>query len=317
MANPLADRIEILARHRQTTKLSRAMAGLVLVGAAALTAPLTIAESHPHEDVEKKSVIMLKNNSTWSSDDGEVKSLANGGYEIINEDGEVKAYQITDGGETRTEIHVDEVGEGEYELTLQNGEVVDFSMPDLSGLEGLKGLKGLQGLEGLKGLEAIEGLNGLSGLSGLSELSNLSVLSELEALDLSNVVDGKDVKVIINGEKIEWSDEGALSEENLREKIQNALKNSDGMKSIRVFKHKDGEGHAHLPDTIVRLRGEMSGSDRSIQNVERHLEMTQRQLEDLAEESEEGSDELKKALRELKKAHKSLEKAREEMKAAK
>ena len=95
----LADRLEILARKKRTTKLSRALAGSVLLGVAAISAPLTIADSGPDKKVETKSVFMFSDGAMWS-DDGQTKLRSGGAYEIVKENGELKAMLKEKGVET-------------------------------------------------------------------------------------------------------------------------------------------------------------------------------------------------------------------------
>jgi len=178
---------------------------------------------------DNKSVYRFSNVEKWTGD-GTLKLQSAGTYEIIEQNDVLSAYQILDRGKTRQQVPVNLTSDGEYELTLQNGEVVSFIPPEipvppkppvpphgkdvrhvkivtnLEGLEAetelevlsaLKGLESLEGLEGLEGLLALEGLSGLEGLSALEGLAGLEGLSALSSLsELSSLADISDLNIM-------------------------------------------------------------------------------------------------------------------------
>jgi len=239
MASPqkgqLADRLDRLSYAKSQNRVTRGLACTVLLGLAALSAPYTIAGAEPADSpvieakFDNKSVYRFSNVEKWTGD-GTLKLQSAGTYEIIEQNDVLSAYQILDRGKTRQQVPVNLTSDGEYELTLQNGEVVSFIPPEipvppkppvpphgkdvrhvkivtnLEGLEAetelevlsaLKGLESLEGLEGLEGLLALEGLSGLEGLSALEGLAGLEGLSALSSLsELSSLADISDLNIM-------------------------------------------------------------------------------------------------------------------------
>jgi hypothetical protein len=218
MAHPIADRLETLGRARPVTKRSRAMA-LGLIGAAAmLTAPITIAADHPDKIMGFNLHI-----------DGE--AMNGQSYEIVDEDGEKKAYRLLEGGE-RQRVDLQMKEDGSYQLTYEDGQTVDIPNIDLDGLDSLKSLEGLKALEGLKSLEGLKALEGLKGLEGLSALSRLEGLSELKGVSRIILKNGEfespdfpeNVKIVVGNKTIDVAGDGGSLDDDSRTKIQEFIR---------------------------------------------------------------------------------------------
>ena len=186
---------------------------LGLIGAAAmLTAPITIAADHPDKIMGFNIHI-----------DGE--AMNGQSYEIVDEDGEKKAYRIVKGGE-RQQVDLEMKEDGSYQLTYEDGQTVDIPNIDLDGLDSLKSLEGLKALEGLKSLEGLKGFEGLSALSRLEGLSELKGASrfilkngEFESPDFP-----ENVKIIVGNKTIDVAGDGGTLDGDSRAKIQEFIR---------------------------------------------------------------------------------------------
>jgi len=99
--HPLKERLMILGTHKKTsTWRTRTTAAVMIIGAAALTAPLTQATSHPDEELAGKPHAFVKNKSksilkfTSEEDGGSVSKH----YEINIDGDKVEAFEIDNAG---------------------------------------------------------------------------------------------------------------------------------------------------------------------------------------------------------------------------
>lgn len=318
MASPLADRIEILGRSRPLTNRSRMMAGAVLLGLAAISAPLTIADAHPEHDTETKSktVIAFSDGDIWSKD-GTARLKEGKSFEIITEDGVTTAYRISNGGKTREAVDVEALGSENYRIILKDGEVVTFERPDRPDLKALRGLKSL---------EALKNLESLSSLSALSKLEKLKSLESLSDPELQRFFKDKGITIDLEDRAIFFDGpegEREASSENLRERIQEAVRGNKDLRKLRIDQFSDrfefppspaapASPTIVIPDTVVGFRADNIRRDHAFRRAEIQLEQAARQIERMSE-NQEASKSLEQAMKDLAKAKASLEKAKQEM----
>jgi len=294
---------------------------------ALASSPLSIAADDPETSLQVK--LITKGQS----------------YEIVDENGEKRAYRILKGGD-REEVGLKEKSDGSYQLSYEDGQTVDLPNIDMDRIAGLKGLAGLEGLEALEALEALEGLEGLEGLEDLSALEGFEGLAALEGLEGLDGLDGlkvlrslKSVETLEGPEKLEKLKRSGMVDgdvrvvtmhgggfslssdskgfENFPENFRKKLAGK-GTKNFRIIRdgdsvrlaNRDGdEGEVfELADTVVGTRFEFSTSIDPLENAQRQLERTKRQLETLSE-NENLSFDLGNALRDIQSAQKSLEAA--------
>ncbi len=300
MAHPVADRLETLGRARPATWGSRALA-LSAMGVIALaSAPLSIASDSSDHDTESHFETRYKFMSNFDGKKGQ-------SYEIVTEDGVKKAYRILEGGK-RKEVDLVQKDDGTYQMTYDDGQVIDLPNIDVESLKGLKGLSSLKKLEGLEGLAALKSLEGLEGLEGLKALESL------KGIKLS----GQNIQIFTSeDEEFSFSDD-AESSGKFPERLREMLKSKDGSHQIKIITNGDkstwfsedgklAEGF-ELDDTIVGTRFEFFQSSDPLETAQRQLERTKRQLESLSE-NENLSFDLNNALRDIESAQKSLEEA--------
>jgi len=294
MAHPVADRLETLGRARPTTWGSRALA-LSAMGVIALaSAPLSIASSSSDHDTESHFETRYKFLSKFDNKKGQ-------SYEIVTEDGVKKAYRILENGK-RKEVDLVQKDDGSYQMTYDDGQIIDLPNIDVKSFEGLKGLSNLKSLKGLEGLRALKSLEGLDGLDAL------------DGIELS----GSNFQIFTSdGEKFNFSDSSKITDK-FPQKLREMLKSEDGSKEIRIVRSGDktrwfseegelAEGF-DLDDTIVSSRFEFFHSSDPLETAQRQLERTKRQLESLSDDQNLSFD-LKNALRDIESAQKSLEEA--------
>lgn len=326
MASPLADRIEILGRTRPVTNHTRMMAGAVLLGLAAISAPLTIADAHPEPEsqLKSKTVIAFSEGDTWSKY-GTARLREGKSFEIVTEDGETTAYRISNGGKARETVDVEVLDSESFRITLKDGEIVEFEKPDLSGLKALKGL------ESLKSLESLEGLSGLSALSSLGELSELEDLAELERFksleslrdpELQRLLKERGVTIDLDDNAVFFvtpDGEETVLPDTLRERIQDAVRGDTRIKDLKIEQFSGtielpASPSADVPDSIIITKRNNIRRDHSFRLAEIQLEQAARQIEHLSK-NEEMSKILEQAMKDLEKAKASLEKAKQDLKA--
>ncbi len=124
--HPLKERLMILGTHRKTSGwMSRTAAAALILGVAAMTAPLTVASDHPDEELagkhdirKSKSVIKFK-----SDDDGKVVSKH---YEISIDGDKVEAFEIDNAGR-KTAMDPNEI-EGFDLEAMKGGQAWSFGL---------------------------------------------------------------------------------------------------------------------------------------------------------------------------------------------
>ncbi len=124
--HPLKERLMILGTQRKTSGwMSRTAAAALIMGVAAMTAPLTVASDHPDEELagkhdirKSKSVIKFE-----SDDDGKVVSKH---YEISIDDDKVEAFEIDNAGR-KTAINANEI-EGFDLEAMKGGQAWSFGL---------------------------------------------------------------------------------------------------------------------------------------------------------------------------------------------
>ena len=290
MTHPMADRLETLGRARPMTWRSRYLALSAMSAIAISTAPLSIAADAPEKEIE-------------------VKVVTNGqSYEIVDEDGGKKAYRILK-GEERKEVDLTKKSDGTYQLTYDDGQVVELPNFDeriadaservarasdaVAELDKIQGHVSFKMKEGIDMVEAIENLKGLK----------ISMdVRNLEGLEFS----GKRVVVI--------EDDG--------EDGYKFLENPDFLnqkKEFKIIRKGDAENWVidretgidgfQLEDSVVESRVvEIFESSDPIETARHQLERAKRQLENLSD-NESVSFDLQNALRDIESAQKSLEEA--------
>ena len=303
MAHPVADRLETLGCAKPATWLSRCLALSAMSVIALASAPLSIAADHPEHDLGTHAKTQFRFIQNTDGKKGQ-------SYEIVTEDGVKKAYRILEGGK-RKEVNLIKRDDGTFQLTYDDGQVIDLPNIDLDGLEGLKGLAALEKLEGLKGLSALKSLEGLEGLAALKGLEGLDALDGIE-------ISSGDIQVFtLDGSELSFSDDSKLLDK-FPEKLRGMLSSKDGSKTIRIVRNgestnwinrDDANGETfQFPDTVVERRFEFFQSSDPLASAQRQLERTKQQLETLSE-NEDVSFDLKNALRDIESAQKSLEEA--------
>ncbi|MEP3654721.1 MAG: hypothetical protein ABJO36_07480 [Litorimonas sp.] len=309
MAHPVADRLETLGRARPVTWGSRCLALSAMSVIALASAPLSIASDHPDHDSETHVKTRYKFISSFDGKKGQ-------SYEIVTEDGVKKAYRLLGDGK-RKEVDLTKNSDGSYQMSYDDGQIIDLPNIDLDGLEGLKGLAELEKLEGLKGLKALKSLEGLEGLSALSALKGLDGLDGLDALD-GIEISGEDVQILtLDGTEFTFSDDSNLRD-GFPEKLRAMLSSKDGSKTIKIVRNgetanwiskngSDGE-RFDLEDTVVGTHFEFIHSSNRIDAVQRQLDRTKRHLEAMKNNKDISYD-LESALRDIESAQKSLEEA--------
>ena len=284
MTHPVADRLETLGRATPLTKGGRVTVLGILSGLAVLSAPFTLAadETTPKKEIKYKFV---------SSQDG----FEHQSYEVVNENGEERAYEISKNGE-RVPAQLEELADGTKRIHLSDDQVIDI--PNISGFDELTVLGDVIRIEGFNSLETLEGL------------AQFTALNEIE-------IDGEDLdKFVFNSVK---SGE-ELSEEILArfpESLQELFNDANGTKEIKILKNGkfeafdfsefDGE-IITLPDTVVDLNFAFVTDSDPLAQAMRQIEKTERQLSKLAEDETVAYD-LENAMRDLESARKSLEAA--------
>ena len=300
MAHPVADRLETLGRARPATWRSRCLALSAMSVIALSTAPLSIAADHPEHESSVKSETRFKFLSSVNGKKGQ-------SYEIVTEDGVKKAYRLLEGGK-RKEVDLTKKDDGSYQLTYDDGQIIDLPNLDEDAIESLRGLASLEALEGLKGLKA------LKSLESLSELSSLKDLKDLEGLEIS---DGN-IQVFTLGDKNLDTSEHSKMLDKFPEKIRKMLASKGGANSLHIIREGDsvkwlsdnheGRDVFGLDDTVVDSRFEFFKSSDPLETAQRQLERTKQHLEALSD-NESVSFDLKNALRDIESAQKSLEEA--------
>ena len=290
MTHPVADRLETLGRSQTLTKGSRATVLGILGGLAVLSAPFTLAadDTTPKKEIKYKFV---------SSQD----SLSNQSYEVVNENGEERAYIISENGE-RVPAQLEQLEDGTKRIHLSDGQIID--LPNITGFEDLKVLGDLTSLEGFESLEKLEALADFEGLAHFTALKEI----EIDGQDLDTYV----FNSVKSGEE--------LSEEILAkfpESLQELFNDANGTKEIKILKNGkieafdfselDGETIT-LPDTVVDLNFAFVTDSDPLAQALRQIERTERQLSKLAEDETVAYD-LENAMRDLESARKSLEAA--------
>ncbi len=124
---PLKERLNML--NTNTSKsgwLARVGASAIVIAAFGLTAPLSLAENHPHDDAPvktEKNVSKSVMKFITNEDGKEMKRH----IEIITEDGEVKAYEIDEDGD-KVEIDPDDIDIEGFDIeTMKGGRAFAFS----------------------------------------------------------------------------------------------------------------------------------------------------------------------------------------------
>ena len=290
MSHPVADRLETLGRSQTLTKGSRATVLGILGGLAVLSAPFTLAadDTTPKKEIKYKFV---------SSQD----SLSNQSYEVVNENGEERAYIISENGE-RVPAQLEQLEDGTKRIHLSDGQIID--LPNITGFEDLKVLGDLTSLEGFEDLKKLEALADFEGLAHFTALKEI----EIDGQDLDTYV----FNSVKSGEE--------LSEEILAkfpESLQELFNDANGTKEIKILKNGkieafdfselDGETIT-LPDTVVDLNFAFVTDSDPLAQALRQIERTERQLSKLAEDETVAYD-LENAMRDLESARKSLEAA--------
>jgi len=290
MTHPVADRLETLGRSQTLTKGSRATVLGILGGLAVLSAPFTLAadDTTPKKEIKYKFV---------SSQD----SLSNQSYEVVNENGEERAYIISENGE-RVPAQLEQLEDGTKRIHLSDGQIID--LPNITGFEDLKVLGDLTSLEGFESLKKLEALADFEGLAHFTALKEI----EIDGQDLDTYV----FNSVKSGEE--------LSEEILAkfpESLQELFNDANGTKEIKILKNGkieafdfselDGETIT-LPDTVVDLNFAFVTDSDPLAQALRQIERTERQLSKLAEDETVAYD-LENAMRDLESARKSLEAA--------
>ena len=269
---------------------SRATVLGILGGLAVLSAPFTLAadDTTPKKEIKYKFV---------SSQD----SLSNQSYEVVNENGEERAYIISENGE-RVPAQLEQLEDGTKRIHLSDGQIID--LPNITGFEDLKVLGDLTSLEGFEDLKKLEALADFEGLAHFTALKEI----EIDGQDLDTYV----FNSIKSGEE--------LSEEILAkfpESLQELFNDANGTKEIKILKNGkieafdfselDGETIT-LPDTVVDLNFAFVTDSDPLAQALRQIERTERQLSKLAEDETVAYD-LENAMRDLESARKSLEAA--------
>jgi hypothetical protein len=333
MAHPLADRLETLGSPKVNKFWAKGTTAAFVLGVAALSAPLTIAESHPENTLEdtvvtthdKKSVIKIHK----TDDDGnEIKKH----YEIELKGDEFEAYEFDEDGNKR-KVEASEIegfnledaknskswafsiGEdnqlkfdsGKHISSGAKGEVRLLRFPDKGGmkkvfrLEGLKELSNLEELEKLSELESLDEVEKLKVLETIKKIEGLESLERLET-ELSDVF-------VWNGDMPEPPEPP----------LPPGYKNEDGDVSVtRSFVFSDSkllDGEMPLrfkmgkKDGYVLFNEEGQMAEAKLAAAKSMLETVESMLENV-DGSKESEQELKQARKDLTKARKALEDAR-------
>ena len=290
MSHPVADRLETLGREKKLTNRGRATVLGIMGGLAVLSAPFTLAadETAPKKDIKYQFI------STQAD-------TKNQSLEIVNEDGQDRAYQILPNGE-RVPAQLEELEDGTKRIHLSDGQIID--LPNITNFEKLKGLGDLARLEGFEDLKKLEALADFEGLA------HFTALKEIE-------IDGQDLDTFVFN-SVKSGEE--LSEEILArfpESLQELFNDANGTKEIKILKNGkfeafdfsefDGE-IITLPDTVVDLNFAFVTDSDPLAQAMRQIEKTERQLSKLAEDETVAYD-LENAMRDLESARKSLEAA--------
>lgn len=333
MAHPLADRLETLASPKVNKTWAKGATAAFVIGVATISAPLTIAESHP-ENTLQDTVVTTSNNKSVikihkTDDDGnEIKKH----YEIEINGDDFEAYEFDEDGKKR-KVEASEiegfnledakkskswafsVGEdnqlkfnsGKHISSGAKGEVRLLRFPDKGGmkkvfrLEGLKELSNLEELEKLSELESLDEVEKLKVLEAIKKIEGLESLERLET-ELSDVF-------VWNGDMPEPPEPP----------LPPGYKNEDGDVSVtRSFVFSDSK----LLDGEMPLRFKMHDKDRFfISDGDGHmaeaklaaaksmLESVESMLKDV-DSLENSKQELEQTRKELTKARKALEDAR-------
>ena len=286
----MADRLETLGRATPLTKGGRVTVLGILSGLAVLSAPFTLAadETTPKKEIKYKFV---------SSQDG----FEHQSYEVVNENGEERAYEISKNGE-RVPAQLEQLEDGTKRIHLSDGQIID--LPNITNFEKLKGLGDLARLEGFEDLKKLEALADFEGLAHFTALKEI----EIDGQDLDTYV----FNSVKSGEE--------LSEEILAKfpkSLQELFNDANGTKEIKILKNGkieafdfselDGETIT-LPDTVVDLNFAFVTDSDPLAQALRQIERTERQLSKLAEDETVAYD-LENAMRDLESARKSLEAA--------
>ena len=290
MTHPVADRLETLGRATPLTKGGRVTVLGILSGLAVLSAPFTLAadETTPKKEIKYKFV---------SSQDG----FEHQSYEVVNENGEERAYEISKNGE-RVPAQLEQLEDGTKRIHLSDGQIID--LPNITNFEKLKGLGDLARLEGFEDLKKLEALADFEGLA------HFTALKEIE-------IDGQDLDTFVFN-SVKSGEE--LSEEILAkfpESLQELFNDANGTKEIKILKNGKIEAFDFseldvetitLPDTVVDLNFAFVTDSDPLAQALRQIERTERQLSKLAEDETVAYD-LENAMRDLESARKSLEAA--------
>ena len=170
--HPLKERLMILGTHANKSNWrSRAVATVLILGAATLSAPLIKADAHPEEELAGKYETHT-GKSVIKRDNKKNGKTVSGHFEITVDGDDVKAFKVGPLGE-KTPIDVADIEGADFEFksfpkspkppSLQGlfkkpENIFIFDEDGFEGIESLKALDFLKDLEGLEKLEALEGL---------------------------------------------------------------------------------------------------------------------------------------------------------------
>ena len=298
MSHPVADRLETLGRSKPYSKGSRAAAFGIIGGLAVLSAPFTLAA----DKSAPKKAFKFEFVSTESG-------LENQSFEVVNENGEERAYAIAKNGE-RVPAQLETLANGNQRILLPDGQTID--LPNFSDLEHSKVLGELAAFQGFEDFEKLKTLGDLEGFAQLSALKDLEIDGDELSVFVSNAVRA--------GEEL--SDEILAG---FPEHVRDLVSNAKEAKQIKILKNGETETFnffgpngdlVTLPDSVVDLNFSFATDDDPLRQALRQIERTERQLSKLAEDETLTFD-LENAMRDLESARKSLNAAEKQFEQAK
>ena len=356
MAHPLADRLETLAISQWHKTWARSATASLVLGVAALSAPLSIAENLPETSLADTVVTsnsgktVIKMNKT--DNNGE---KINKHYEIELKGDEFEAYEFDDSGK-KSKVKMSDI-EGFDAEKAKNSNTWSFSIGEDNELKFDAGeghaqeagtrlyfkndaenshqlkvfengkLQHLDQLESLKGLEKLADLKVLKNLEGLEALEDLQDLEGLEGLDeVDRLKILKNLEGIKTLKRFELGDDGdrevfIWTEDMPEPPRPPEVQNEDGDVVIhRRYAFSDNNDFDHNP--VIRFKsGEREGYfmfEGDETRVESQLAAARSMLESVEDmlKDVKESEENDDTKDDLKKVRRELEQARKNLKEA-
>ena len=194
--HPLKERLMILGTHaNKSSWRSRAVATVLILGAATLSAPLIKADAHPEEELAGKYETHT-GKSVIKRDNKKNGKTVSGHFEITVDGDDVKAFKVGPLGQ-KTPIDLADIEGADFEyksfakspkppslqgLFKKRENIFIFDEDGFEGIESLKALDFLKDLEGLEKLEALEGLENLEKFGTLKNLNHPDGTMKLKIL---------------------------------------------------------------------------------------------------------------------------------------